>query len=395
MRCSIILSFIFIIVAIVGLNSFSYYFFGVEGRESKSSFFSPALRELPAAPMNLTAYPGDGYVLLKWNAPAYDGGNRIESYYIYRNDNRIASVSSEQMWYKDEDVKNGVTYYYYVTAVNLEGEGEKSKAVYATPISPPGPPDHIVAEIGSSYVNLSWRVPKDNGGAAIIKYMVYRDGEFMASVVLTWYNDTNIIKGMNYTYQVSAVNSAGEGHMSDKIHVTPAEPPGAPQNLTYKMGREYVNLSWGPPGDDGGVPIRKYCIYRNGNFIGEVSPSHLWYNDTPLSYGTYMYSVVACNDIGMGNQSQITVHLREGYGEVMKICNTGIFAWWWLLVVGIVIVGIALVLLTFHRGSKDKESNDGMIELTCPSCGYTAKVPEDYRGKFVQCPSCGKKFRVE
>jgi len=42
-------------------------------------------------------------------------------------------VPATQLWYKDTNVSGGVTYTYYVTAVNSAGESEKSNEVQATP----------------------------------------------------------------------------------------------------------------------------------------------------------------------------------------------------------------------------------------------------------------------
>ncbi len=83
--------------------------------------------------------------------------------------------------------------------------------------------------------------------------------------------------------------------------------PSAPLNLTlsnYSVNNTYVNLSWKAPISDGGVPIKKYYVYRyytNGvggwystQRIATVDANQLWYNDTSVSNGyKYFYYVSA------------------------------------------------------------------------------------------------------
>jgi serine/threonine protein kinase len=35
------------------------------------------------------------------------------------------------------------------------------------------------------------------------------------------------------------------------------------------------------------------------------------------------------------------------------------------------------------------------IDVACPSCGYSAQVPDDFSGKLVACPACKNTFRIE
>jgi len=63
------------------------------------------------------------------------------SYNIYRSDNGasfslLANVLSPTLSYTDNDVVNGTTYWYYVTAMYTEGESGPSDTVSATPIAP-------------------------------------------------------------------------------------------------------------------------------------------------------------------------------------------------------------------------------------------------------------------
>ncbi|WP_455391961.1 NosD domain-containing protein, partial [[Eubacterium] cellulosolvens] len=94
--------------------------------------------QVPTAPLNVEAEPGDGFVLLIWSVPFSDGGATISSYNIYRgngtiNKTLIATVSVTH--YNDTEVTNNVTYYYEISAENAGGEGPKSAEVTAIPIT--------------------------------------------------------------------------------------------------------------------------------------------------------------------------------------------------------------------------------------------------------------------
>ncbi len=96
-------------------------------------FFKWQKPSKPSSPLYLHATAGDGYVNLTWTNPSFDGASPITNYTIYRNGTKIAEVPATQLWYNDTDVVNGVTYTYYVTAVNSAGESPRSNEVQATP----------------------------------------------------------------------------------------------------------------------------------------------------------------------------------------------------------------------------------------------------------------------
>ncbi|QLH75078.1 MAG: fibronectin type III domain-containing protein [Methanomassiliicoccales archaeon] len=81
---------------------------------------------------------GDGYVRLRWAAPADDGGSAISGYRIYRgvdgsNLNLYVSVRPGVRSLTDSGLTNGVEYSYVVVAVNSNGEGEWSDQLKAKP----------------------------------------------------------------------------------------------------------------------------------------------------------------------------------------------------------------------------------------------------------------------
>src|SRR5439155_375964 len=163
---------------------------------------------------------------------------------------------------------------------------------------------------GSVY--LSWSAPGSDGGSPITNYKIYRGGSSNGETLLDTvgdvlsYTDTSVTNGNTYYYKVAAVNSVGDGPLSNEASATPAAPhtaPGAPRDLVATAGDASVSLSWAPPSSDCGAPITNYKIYRgtssNGESllitVGNVST----YTDTGVTNGvTYYYVVTAVNGIG-------------------------------------------------------------------------------------------------
>jgi fibronectin type 3 domain-containing protein len=185
---------------------------------------------VPSAPTNLTTDIGDEFITLEWLAPQNDGGSNITEYRIFRADNTgtfvlYATVGPTATTYSDIGLENGVTYTYRVRAVNSEGSSPYSEQVTGIPCTLPGAPS-VDASGRDKAVALDWDEP-DNGGAAIEGYNIYRKNEtgmwlLIGTVdgTVTKYTDTGLENGVEYSYQVTAVNPAGEGPASETASAT-------------------------------------------------------------------------------------------------------------------------------------------------------------------------------
>ena len=98
-------------------------------------------------------------------------------------------------------------------------------------ITPPSAPQNLQLTAGDSYVNLGWIAPHDDGGSKITKYNIYRrtapGGERLLKTVYSEliHEDHDVTNDQKYYYQVSAVNSAGEGEKSMEAFSTPKPTP--------------------------------------------------------------------------------------------------------------------------------------------------------------------------
>jgi len=123
----------------------------------------------------------------------------------------------------------------------------------------------------------------------------------------TTYTDAQVSAGTAYSYQVSALDAAGnESSKSGSISVTTptatdTTPPSAPTGLkTTSVTTTSVALAWNASTDTGGSGLAGYHLYRNGVLI--ASPSGTTYTDSGLTAGTsYTYSVSAYDHAANGS----------------------------------------------------------------------------------------------
>jgi parallel beta-helix repeat protein len=269
---------------------------------------------VPTEPLNLTAEAGDGYVHLTWEIPENNGSLDITAYYIFRNASAgiYATVFGTEVSFNDTNAKNGANYTYYIRAMNVIGESENSTNVTARPMNVPDVPGDFFGDHGDGYINLTWDAPFD-GGAPITQYFIYRNGTSGPFVTLLpetlWFNDTDVVNGVTYTYFISANNSLGEGEQTDDLPVIAGGVPSRPLDLTLDVGDSQVTLTWTAPVADGGMPIINYRVYR-ALVLGdweEIEPftTSLTYMDNTVTNGiTYFYAVTARNVVGESDYSQ-------------------------------------------------------------------------------------------
>lgn len=182
-------------------------------------------------------------------------------------------------------------------------------------VEPPSAPLGLVTVAGNASVQLTWTAPVNNGGAAIINYLVYREvnGTVDQPVVLgteNSYVDFNVTNGLNYTYWVVAANLMGPGPASVNSTARPASVPFAPTELMAEANISQGNilLNWNAP-DNGGAEVYEYRLYRGpdaGNLSLLAALTVPSYNDTAAVRGTqYCYAVSAVNVMGEGLLSVI------------------------------------------------------------------------------------------
>jgi fibronectin type 3 domain-containing protein len=178
--------------------------------------------------------------------------------------------------------------------------------------SPTAPTNvHVTGTTGSS-ISIGWSAATDN--VAVTGYNVYRDsikiGSLSAAAVS--YTDVNLTMGSTHSYQVTAVDAAGnESVKSSSVSATTPDTvaPSVPSGLTASAtAYNKIVLTWGPSSDTGGSGLAGYRIYRNNastpitSVAAGIGTGNVTYTDTTAQGSTaYSYTVSAYD--GAGNES--------------------------------------------------------------------------------------------
>lgn len=178
----------------------------------------------PSAPANLAAKPtAPGEITLTWDAATSATGVAGYRVYLVADDGalvHLVDVPPDQLSFAHVGIAPGTTVTYAVSAFDILGEGPASAPASATTWSVPSAPADVAAVSGPGPVGeatLTWAAPQNDGGTALIGYLVYRDGALVGSVEasMTMWTDTGLSPLRAYAYTVSAVNLVGEGAASD------------------------------------------------------------------------------------------------------------------------------------------------------------------------------------
>ncbi|CAL1540886.1 unnamed protein product, partial [Lymnaea stagnalis] len=219
--------------------------------------------------------------------------------------------------------ERGDTGKYTIKVANKHGEdtAEVSVIVLDKPGEPDGPLD--ITDVTAESCKLSWKPPKDNGGAEVTGYVVEKceEGSNLWEKVPGLINGQTITakglkEGKNYKFRVKAENVYGVGEPLESQRVTaknPFDTPDAPRDLEItKYDRFSVTLAWKEPTNDGGNPIKGYLIEKKEKGKDWTKASVFPVPETTFSVlklnegSEYEFRVMAVNDGGPGKPSKAT-----------------------------------------------------------------------------------------
>ncbi|XP_065089533.1 twitchin isoform X14 [Ochlerotatus camptorhynchus] len=227
--------------------------------------------------------------VVKWKAPVNDGGAALTKYVLERQDvfkrsgwEKLEDVPGDQTKFSVTDLTAGRHYKFRVKAVNIKGESDycsmEEDIIAKDPWTEPDPPrDLVISDWDREFVELTWKVPKSDGGAPIQSYVV----EFKPYTAANWKQiDTlgpnqlkttlrNLTVGETFEFRVKATNQGGASKPSNNTeplkirdrYVKPFIEGEGLQPITLKKGQT----------------IRYYAQYG-----GEPEPEVIWEKDDIL-----------------------------------------------------------------------------------------------------------------
>jgi len=177
--------------------------------------------------------------------------------------------------------------------------------------APTVPANLMASPISSSAVDLSWTASSDN--VAVAGYRIFRNGSFCYAVHATSFRDSGLSPQTQYSYTVSAYDTAGNesGSSAPALVTTPAksdtQAPTAPGSLSaLSVSGSQISLSWSASTDNVGVV--GYRVYRSQTsgepktLLTATPVAGLMYTDSGLASGTTYFYVVKAID-AESNQS--------------------------------------------------------------------------------------------
>lgn len=271
---------------------------------------------LPSEPLFPRARAVGEGIQLDWRPPGSDGGRAILGYMVFRGLSEddlvsIANVTSGTT-FDDGAVDFNVSYFYAVSAFNDGGVGPMSDVVDARVLGPPSNVTNLVAEARLRSVRLIWGPCGSDHGSPVQGYIIHWGvkGEGLGEGVDVGTNRsidvTDLEPGIEYTFQVVAVNSMGEGP-SALVDSTPLDLPGPVDDLEIQAGDGILLLEWSAPAD-GGSPVTGYVVKRGVSRddlrpLADVPAGASEHRDEDVQNSVlYWYQVIAVSELGEGSK---------------------------------------------------------------------------------------------
>ena len=255
---------------------------------------------------------------LSWNASSDNVG--VTGYRLYLNGSQVGTSLTTS--YLFSALSCGTSSTLGVAAVDAAGNlsaiatvGQQTAACPDT--TPPSAPGTVSASaVSSSEIDLSWAAATDNVG--VTGYQLFRcQGSSCTSFAQvgtasgTTFNDTGLAAVTSYSYQVRALDAAGnQGPFSNTASATTqaqpdTSPPSTPTGLAVSgVTQTAMTLSWNASSDN--VGVTGYRLYLNGSQVG-----------TSLTT-SYLFSALSC-----GTSSTLGVAAVDAAGNLSAIATVG------------------------------------------------------------------------
>lgn len=117
-------------------------------------------------------------------------------------------------------------------------------------------------------VELLWRTPTDAD-----RYRVYRDGELQGETATAAWYDTDLREGIDYTYQIVALDRAGGELRREQLTVNTVDRPRTPERRPFSLALEArvysdssAEILWRQP-----TRAVRYQVYQHGELLADLT----------------------------------------------------------------------------------------------------------------------------
>jgi len=220
------------------------------------------------------------------------GSGKLANYrFAWDHSPTHAWTDSETVWATPSVIVNAASssdgWYFHVKGYNGDGVpcGAVDMGPYLCDTQPPAAPtDLTAAAAGTSQIDVSWTASADNIG--VTGYRIYRDSQLLTASAPLAYSDTGLVANKRYTYQVAAVDAAGnESARSDSASRYTLGRPVLPAHITCNRN---TNTPYPTPGftfTNDGFGTGKLACYR---YVWDNSSTHAWTGGEPQWNSTQM-----------------------------------------------------------------------------------------------------------
>jgi uncharacterized repeat protein (TIGR02543 family) len=281
----------------------------------------------PSIVTGVSATAGNGNAAVRFTAPATTGGAPIASYTVTASTGQTCIITPtfpDPLGCTVSGLTNGTPVTFAVQANNGAYTSDSSTATIAvTPATISVAPTAVTATSTTpGKATVTFTAPTDNGGSAIIEYIVTSSPGGLTCVTTNPTNGCEIsglTNGVPYTFTVVAKNGVDNSLPSlASTTITPVGKPSTPTNVVASPSNASATITFTAP-NTGGSPITRYDVEafdENGVAISPAltctlnlpfpTPLACKFDGTLTNGLSYTFKVSATNVIGTSDTSTAT-----------------------------------------------------------------------------------------
>ncbi len=271
--------------------------------------------EVLGMPLDLKVTPTSNGELLTW-APPQEPNNSALGYVITatdisQNTSIKVTVPLSVLSYLLQGLNTGDIYNFSVASIGASTSGNSvSKGPMMATAVPPAV-KHFFVTVGDRQASLSWVDSTNLGDIASeieiveINFSNASMSKFYIQGNANSFLVNNLTNGDSYQFEISAINSVGQGLSTTSNTVIPAGVPFAVPSLGATASDQNVSLSWSAPNDNGssitGYSITVNDLSSKTSQVINLTTTSTTYTVNNLTNGdSYQFEISAINSVGQG-----------------------------------------------------------------------------------------------